>query len=645
MINALRQAGGGYLYLPPGRYYLGRSSVRPADSIISEEYADLVVPPEVTLWFAPEAVLVPLAGADWVAPRPIPGVPATAAETNEVRVEIQGDIVAEVTTIFDVQFEEDPGLGTAVGRGLRTAIARPAGRVLLTSLRIRQIRPEWWGALPRRPIVLDPPAAPIDEAIHGVSRTTRAFQAAIDAAYTRRTTPRRRADGTLFESPRQWNVRPAIPIVAPSTYVIDQPLNVFAPNDPRVYPWFWVDLSNPMDPRNPVPLAGGGFELRGDRGIGNIGLGESTLEASTYPTSLFPLSGAMLHIDGPEQVRVEGMTFDGTLQASGGVSIVPSRREWLTHAFEGCTLRNCVGALVALDATVAKGPRMDFWNISFTRCRFEPGDVDQVSERIIRRPPGLRAIADAENNLVSFDLALEDNGGLVLQNCVLFGVASPAIRAWSGRFTLNETVFHLNRMAHPARQNRHTRVDFRHGMDIFIEKWTESSRGYVPAAFTAREVESQSWQFLGTARQTASLEEANRSAVVLLNVTGAPVFNRTGEGTANDTGSDWLPPTLYWDQPGNLGCPLVMIGCRVNGVGPDPANPARPLSARSMLHRTVVIVGPNMEGDIFTVGCGTAFDVRPGITALVMHEFDPTQPLRPPPALPRVRRLTATSVQ
>lgn len=610
MANELKVAGGGFLYLPPGRYYLGRSSVRPVGGIVSQEDADIVIPPEVTLWFAPAAVLVPLAGAPWVSRRAIGGALTSDPDASAVRVEVQGDIVAGVEPIFDAQFDSAAGSGTLPGGGAGNIDPWPAGRILLTSRRIRQVYPEWWGALPRRP--LSDAEYRLD-----IPRTTRAFQAAIDAAYTRRTSPERRLDGSLTGG---WNVRPTIPIVAPSTYVIDRPLEVLAPSDPRVYPWF----AGP-------PLSGGGFELRGDRGLGTLGLGDPTLVASTYEPTRFPLAGPLLRIDGPEHVRVEGVIFDGDLQARGAVSIVPSRREWLTHAFEGCTFRNCVGTLLTLDATTAQGPRRDFWNISFTRCRFEPGSDTEVSRRILRPDPSQRPIADAEYNLVAVELLLEDNAGLAFQNCIFFGVASPVIRAHSGRFTLNETVFHVNRAAHPALPARHTDVDFRHGMDIYIEGNVRlgSPERHVPATFTAREVESQSWQFLGTATGGGfALDRADRSAVVLLNVTSVPVSHPTAH---DPTSTEDLPPSLYWDQPGALGCPLVMVGCRVNGVGRDPARDRDPRT-----YPTAVVVAPGMTGDVFTVGCSTLSTQAPG-DAVVLPAVRGQ--------LPRVRRLRATTVR
>ncbi len=607
MATALKLTGGGYLYIPPGRYYLGRSNIRPSSGIVSEEDADLVIPPEVTLWFAPGAVLVSLAGANWVS-RTIRGVPADDPESLSVRVEIQGDVVAGVEPIFDVQFEEQLANPARPGGVVRAP--RSAGRILLTSQRIRQVYPEWWGALPRRPLSAD-------EYRLEVPRTARAFQAAIDAAYTRRTSPKRGADGALTG---EWNVRPTIPIVAPSTYVIDRPLEVLAPSDSRVYPWF-----------RGRPLPGGGFELRGDRGLGTLGVGEPTLVASTYEPTRFPLTGPLLRIDGPEHVRIDGVIFDGSLQASRAVAIEPSRQEWLTHSFEGCTFRNCVGTLLTLDATAAQGPRRDFWNIAFTRCRFEPGSDTEVDRRILQPDPNQRPIADAEYNLVAVELLLEGNGGLVFQNCIFFGVASPVIRAHSGRFTLNETVFHVNRAAHPALPARHTAVDFRHGMDIYIEDEVHlgSPERYVPATFTAREVESQSWQFLGTATGGGfALDRADRSAVVLLNVTSVPVSHPTAHDPST---TEDLPPSLYWDQPGALGCPLVMVGCRVNGVGSDPARSGPP-----RIYPTAVVVAPGMTGDIFTVGCSTLSAQAPGDAVVI--------PLRPGP-LPRLRRLLATPVR
>ena len=129
---------GGYLYFPPGRYFLGRPDTAHAPaSVVGGEFGDIVVPANVTLWFAPGAVLVPMAGAD-VAPSPLDQI---GELVRSVRIEIHGDIIAERRQIFAVWLDEnDPA------RYAREA--QKAGVVLLLGDRVREVYPEWWGASP-----------------------------------------------------------------------------------------------------------------------------------------------------------------------------------------------------------------------------------------------------------------------------------------------------------------------------------------------------------------------------------------------------------------------------------------------------------------------------------------------------------------
>ncbi len=133
-----RTPKGGFIFIPPGRYVIGRPSplsaiadpmlragraqiTRDGDAALS----DLIVPACVTLVFAPRAVLVPggytqdlanahRSDAPWLR-RSVDGLPSTnftfpTGEFFKVRIEIQGGIQAPLQQIFDV-FMEDTAPG------------------------------------------------------------------------------------------------------------------------------------------------------------------------------------------------------------------------------------------------------------------------------------------------------------------------------------------------------------------------------------------------------------------------------------------------------------------------------------------------------------------------------------------------------
>lgn len=108
--------------------------------------ADFVVGDRVRLWFSPGATLVPM-------------TVGSGAGARKVLIEIQGYIDAGIHQIFDVML--DP-----------SNISADAGEVMFTRSGVRQVYPEWWGAVP---------APPDFESVNdaGVRRTTKALQAAI----------------------------------------------------------------------------------------------------------------------------------------------------------------------------------------------------------------------------------------------------------------------------------------------------------------------------------------------------------------------------------------------------------------------------------------------------------------------------------
>ena len=619
--NQLFEAGGGYLYFPPGRYLVGRSNIiRPAPGIHIGEFADIVIPENVTLWFAPGATLIPISypvGRE----REIPGLPQGGLESRKTRVEIRGDILADIRPIFDVYVNlEDSNLF--------------AGRILLTSLRVREGYPEWWGAFPQ-----DPGQGNMPSEV-AIRRTTRALQAAIEAAYVWRTSPVRTVTGEIQED-RAWHRRPAIPVVAQGIYVLHETIRVTNPVDSDL----WREAAMPA-------VDAGGFTLLGERAPSSIGQGSPSFLASLHAS--LPFAGdSMFSLEGVLGFSIRGVNFNGRHGVPRCVTVAPTRARFSYSEFDSCTFLHPAQAGVVLDAqrVPPNAPVRDFWNQLFTRCRFDQGSVQDL-EGVIGNTDRRPRVPDEEGNLVGAVLRLEDNEGIEFRTTSFFGHASPAIRAYSGRFSVNEGNFHVIRAKHPAladlfdptdpRNARNTldprfSPNFRHGTDIFLESddsQASARRGrIIPAAFTAREVESQSWQFLATAGSLTAPPmgppRGNNSSVILMNMHHAAVWNRheeldpqensrlvrTMEGMPAPTEGPPTPPGIFWGEPGWQGSHLIMIGSQFHGQYVRYRTPPGRPRELSFVERSVVYFTPGDGGNIYTLGSHTkasyAFDPAP----------------------------------
>lgn len=629
-VDTLSARGGGYLYFPEGRYPLGRWVLRTARSGVDPEvYADLIVPPNVTLWFAPGAMLVPLDG------EPSREGIALTPGADKVYVEIQGDIIAQAQQIFDV-------IAVTDGR------QREAGIILLTGDRIREVYPEWWGA-----------SSGTSVGAFGELRNRLAIQAAFDAAYHNRTTPQRRANGTIIGAPASivWRRRPSIPVVLKGSYFIDTA-------DGELLIGASLTPGMPGVVNGPVPRAG--FELRGEAGLEAQGC----LQGSAPPGVSRP-GHSLLVIRGPVSFSIRNVVFNANNTMGRCVTIEPVVGEWGYSSFDGCNFKDCLRELVHLDAgshrVVSRVPTWnsvrDFWNLTFTRCRFTP--QTEASMLGTSRAPGPlrdRRIENREGNLVGVHAELEDNEGLEFRDCFIAQAASPGIRALSGRFAINDCNFHvLPPPFHPDMQPLariealNDKNDSSHGTDIVITK-PASRQGrvpgrIVPAAFTARECESHSLQFLATPERTEPWPDGSderRSAVVLLNVASTHEqedFFLTSRRIE--------PPGIFWGYPGRVGCVLVMIGCHQRGfrrvvpssrellspMPPTPTEPATPGMLRVLLRERnhhMVYYEPPLMGDIYDV----ASDVREGTTQFGRTVFSITPGNSSPIHVRRLQRRT-----
>ena len=134
-IDLLHMRGGGFLHFPPGRHYIGR---RPAGSSIgdpaaSTENGDIVVYDDVTLWFSPGAVLVPLRVGVAAPHFEIREVGDPHGEDTMVRIEIHGAIRARRSMIFETSIEAN-------------SVANDAGLILLVGTKIDEVYSELSGA-------------------------------------------------------------------------------------------------------------------------------------------------------------------------------------------------------------------------------------------------------------------------------------------------------------------------------------------------------------------------------------------------------------------------------------------------------------------------------------------------------------------
>lgn len=602
-IQGLTPPGGGeprgFLYFTPGRYYLGRPTLPPFE-LPGSEFGDIVIPPEVTLWFAPGAVLVPLAGTE-VARRPGQGLEELA---QSVRIEIHGDIIAERRQIFSVWLDEnDP--------------SSPAGVILLLGDRIREVYPEWWGASPEA--LQDSPANRVS-----VRRNAAAIQAAIDAAYHRRVSPRRSSLASVatdrVTGAVAWNRRPSIPIVMMGQYLIDREVHVGVPAT-------WMESADPL--KQP-PLSG--FELEGERTIATTGTGKPSLVAATDF-----VGRALLAIRGPTTFSVRNLSFYGNYQVRSCVTVEPIDAAWGCASFDGCAFFLASASSSAPDASTAQvvldaesrrrparpgvtsaAPR-DYWNVAFKRCTFLPAGT--VGDYDIGRKIMDRRIPDTANNVVGVEVRLGDNEGLDFRECWFRGAASPGIRAFSGRFTMNNCVMHLTRplrldveaapvgtyttetidgVSYPVHPDWRL-PDHPHGSDILIEapRLAPPSSGVaplIPASFTLHSHVSHSWQVFAAKPIPASAFSASKASPII-------VLGLKSVLEESPAARELEPPTIYWPQgcAGSIGSPLVLVGCQFAGKYYDYGGRVFAPGERDRYGR-VVFAGAGLEGKIFNLG-------------------------------------------
>lgn len=417
---------GGYIYFPPGRWVIGR----PRPELMAsgtEQISDLVVPAGVTLMFAPGAVLVPASYTEAeVMANPdktwLRRVPEGLAQSDhlKVRIEVQGGLIAPHTQVFDPFM--DP---------LDTEMPQiEAGRILFQRDTVREVYPEWWGAVP---MVNEQPGTPAQ-----VRRTTAALQAALDAGFNHRlyysasSVPllddrgrlvRDRGGNVVYQKDELGNPllryaltgrRPSIPVVLSSDYAIDRPLRIGAT----------VNQAKAITDPYELPNNTDGLVLRGECGPATRSFGAAMIKAApgfraptladrrpagaASPTELSTTTevASMLVMRTLTGVTMENLVLDADEVAPRCVTAsVLGATQSHSNGFVGCEFRNAALELVRIggetppitdDGAHDENRTIDVQNIffsggldlsglRFTRCRFDTGsDAGRIQGTLAR---------------------------------------------------------------------------------------------------------------------------------------------------------------------------------------------------------------------------------------------------------------------
>jgi hypothetical protein len=520
---------GGIAYFPPGTYRIGPPADPHAASFANAEAAPaLYVPEKVTLMFAPGALLLPRR-----APDDPPG------RSEDIRIEIRGTIDAGLTQIFGTAWTAGapPPLTTegvpvltpvgvdpvALPAGTPAPVSGPVptGRVVLTSDRIAAAYPEWWGAVGQ-------PRGDTNPILHGLQfgwANAAALNAAFEAAFVTRDLRNLALVAHPVALPT-GAARPAIPILLGASYAIAAPIVVRLSRR----------ADGTLDPR--------GFVLRGAHEIGSGSSGNRTLACQGAlppphppgPGFPGPESGqesAMLVIAGVSRFLIQNVTFEGNgvaetcVRVEGSADGTPCPRNAFVHcAFFGAQ-RHLVhvgaGPLPLAYLTAGVNDRLpppvgegndDLSGLSFTACRFVPNDLWHAERKYV---PVFYPIANPFAQAVVLRAAR--SVGIRFRRCGFGGNAWVMIQAYGGTFELTACTFQ-NQMP-PFYLGGQGAIP--RGLDIFIARPPTASGAHLaPAAFTATQVESQSWQFLATFEGWAPVRAVQNTVLNNVHAAAAP---------------------------------------------------------------------------------------------------------------------------
>ncbi len=640
MIGRLAGDSGGYILIPPGRFYLG--AITP--EMNSEVDSDLRVDPRVTLIFMPGGQLVPLSYA--------PGEPGyrrprwqSDTERYKVRIEVQGSIDAGIQQIFDVFIH--PELTDI------DSMSAEAGTVFFTRPMVGQIYPEWFGAVPAK-------GAPDALTSNDVRRTTRALQAALDAAHGRMALPDFRtgatATGTVThyvlndpgngfivgplnaesvssngETVRYAGTRhvlerqkeiststelltfkfnaatnlPAIPVVLNNDYVIDDELWVGAPRNT-------VSQPRPLLERVFSPRNGSGFVLRGNRGAANASnnvriiarrsstfTGQSRGSASKYPDdhpgsvgifSSTPLydDASMLSIRGTAGFTVEDVTFDANEVAPRCVTVADTGGGLQNGGFEGCgflkassELVHCGAELRLPDGAVADATFSAYFATS-NRIWEAQHDLSNLRFARCRFDTVAHQTPDGDHQSATGVFFYAGQSlGVEFRTCVFVGPGNPMVHLLAGRVSFNECHFATTALDDAFQRARiDSEKTTTNGVDIFLDN--------PPLQQVQRGVRG----FPGPATPCIYARDVtSESPQFLTTFTQDPHYATTDAATVLQHVRHYAPterkqPSVYWNGPGVATGMLEMTGCEFPTW--RDGNPVR--------------LGGNLAGTVFDLG-------------------------------------------
>ncbi len=567
-IDALHAQGGGILHFRPGRYYIGRRPLRAqiGDTKASTENGDIVVYEDVTLWFAPGAVLVPLS-TRWnpdIVVRPVYALDSSW-EDDLVRIEIHGAIRAQRVTIFAVSVAP-------------SATSPDAGLFLLVGDRVEEVMPEWWGA---------------NEQLFGgdlKARNVLAIQAAFDAAHRHRQRPVRDSVTGRFVRDSSGEVvmqrLPPIPITMINSYDVNAEVSLGMTR---------AEAGGRRDPLRPVNTAG--FLLRGERSVGSQGAGKRTLVA-VAPWS----GGALLAIRGPVGFTVRDVTLNGASLAERCVELSHFSDTGTPSSIENSSLLRPRDELVSINGVVGASTSPSAPTLlSFRRCRF-----DTLSETEAYSA-GYRYLVP-QRGLVGVRLDAGERVLAEFHSCVFSGVAAPFILAMSGWFTLQECTMHTIRLWDDrALSQINAERGPLNGSDIHIAAPTfrrvmvdtaTPPRSLLEASsLTAKEFESQGWQLLTTSDSDVSQEEA-RTSTILMNFNANLSADSPEEARAPRWQQIWDQPSIYWSVPDGAERDITILG----GVFSAWINAIRSNRLTGPYKGYVHINLPSARGRVFDLG-------------------------------------------
>jgi len=514
----------------------------------------LVVPPHITLWFAPGAYL----------------------ELGEdVALIIQGDIRADATQIF--LLPDVLALRTTPWAN-PTTVEKARALVRLETTAIERVHPEWFG------VQQDPSPSSLNAAAN-----TRALQACIHAACRDRV-----RDGISL---------PPLTVVCQGIYSITETMQALPTTNGHGALWMegigdasTRQLGEPTIHRFPS----------GEIAAWRTAQGDPRLVPTRAPTVEGPDS-ALLRVHPRVSLEISGVGLkcypwdDGQARAlavdvahcvllegrRGALGPLASRHAFIercgmtggTDAIVGIYERNDRDAVVVATAggVPASPSTLARWDLP--RSPPNPAQVGPVGSRTVLRGCSFDAVISAAGTtvpgrsskavvkaLLADASMLDVIGGKVHQSVgALLGTRSGVLDNQAGLHlrggsTLVRSVsFHLDEGPRPSLPT--SRADLPDGQDIWLDAGLD---GRVAYHLTVLHADSQSWWFLGGTR----CMDQTSSAVSLLNV-GAQDVNLknasgstfAGTGILRDPSQRermFLPPAVMW--PGG-DVPLLLLGC------------------------------------------------------------------------------------